>query len=142
MTIKLNTTATTAIYNVATASCAEERAIVHALPILRQAFAGCERDAVRDTIMVEFAHAVRVELKVQGTGRLVWPAGSDTAKRACNRFIQRVLADDKGNAGNDRTEVKVPRHIAEMARALAEACAEYEGARKLASTAVAQAFAK
>jgi hypothetical protein len=38
-------------------------------------------------------------------------------------------------------EIEVPVEILKAAERLAKLCAEYEGARKLASTAIAQAFA-
>ena len=39
-------------------------------------------------------------------------------------------------------EIEIPAEILKAAKALVKLCAEYEGARKIASTAVAQAFAK
>ena len=43
--------------------------------------------------------------------------------------------------GTDSDDIAIPKNIRELAAALAEACNAYEGARKLASTAVATAFA-
>ena len=137
--ITINATAANAIHAVATAAMHEERATLAALPVLRKAFEGCARDDVRDTIMVEYAHAIKVELKVQGSGRLVWPAGSDTAKRACNRFIARILADETDSAR--KAPLLVPEEIMALARALVEGCNEYEEASRLIATAIAQAKA-
>jgi hypothetical protein len=39
-------------------------------------------------------------------------------------------------------ELEIPAEILKAAERLAKLCNEYEGARKLASTAIAQAFAK
>lgn len=70
------------------------------------------------------------------------------AAKTAVRYVREALtgdADAAGGAGgavSNKTEsVEVPAHIAKLAAALAQACAEYEGAKKLASTAVAEAFA-
>jgi hypothetical protein len=142
--IKLSSASIAAIQAVATADATAERATLAALPVLRAEFAGVDRDVIRATVIVNFAGAWGITLKVQGTGRVVFPkddARSETAKKACNRFLERLLADGEGSA-RTAEEIAVPPHIAKLAKQLAQACAEYEGARKLASTAVAQAFAK
>ena len=61
---------------------------------------------------------------------------------AAKKAIQRLTADICGGGVAKTEELEVPRHIAAMAKQLAQACAEYEQARKLASTALANAFAK
>lgn len=60
-----------------------------------------------------------------------------------DKAIQRLTADICG-VGVPRNEagLSVPRHIAALAAQLAEACNEYEEAKRLASTAIAAAFAK
>jgi hypothetical protein len=60
----------------------------------------------------------------------------ETAKKAYNRLV----ADIMGKTAGKGEGLAVPAHIAKLAKALAEACKEYEQARKLASTAVAEAF--
>ena len=64
--------------------------------------------------------------------------GYEAAKKA----LQRLIADIAGKTNADKEEIEVPAHIAKLAAQLAQACAEYEQARKLASTALANAFAK
>ena len=145
MTIKqLSVSAIAAIQAVATSEASAERATLAALPVLRAEFKGVERDVIRATVIVNFAGAWGITLKVQGTGRVVFPkddARSETAKKACNRFLERLLDDGNGSP-RATEEIAVPPHIAKLAKQLAQACAEYEQSRKLASTAVAQAFAK
>lgn len=60
--------------------------------------------------------------------------------RATADFRYHIVRPVKGNVVVQ--ELTVPAKIQAMANALAQACAAYEGARKLASTAVANSFAK
>lgn len=62
--------------------------------------------------------------------------------QAAKKALSRLIADIVGKSSGMSDEIAVPRHIAALAKQLAEACAEYEQARKLASTALANAFAK
>ena len=65
--------------------------------------------------------------------------------QACRKALQRIVGDIMGKssgATEAAEEVEVPEEIRKAAERLAKLCAEYEGARKLASTAIAQAFAK
>lgn len=75
----------------------------------------------------------------------------DGAKAEHVKAIDRAYADfryyvvqnkDKGGKGKDvtRDEIAVPRNIQALANELAKACAGYEGAKKLAATALANAF--
>jgi hypothetical protein len=50
------------------------------------------------------------------------------------------MGDSKSKT--DADSIKVPAHIAKLAAQLAAACNEYEESRKIATTAVANAFAK
>lgn len=61
---------------------------------------------------------------------------------AAKKALQRLLADIMGKGSDKGEELQVPKHIAALAAQLAQACAEYEQSRKLASTALANAFAK
>ena len=52
------------------------------------------------------------------------------------------LANDiAGKTSESVEEIEVPEEVLKAAERLAKLCAQYEGARKLASTAIAQAFA-
>ena len=68
------------------------------------------------------------------------------ADKAMRRLMEALKGDaDEGTSSakaEEKTGVEVPAHIAKLAAALAAACNEYESAKKLASTAVAGAFAK
>lgn len=76
--------------------------------------------------------------KAKGTKVLDSSAeGYEAAKKA----LQRLVADIVGKSDGKKEELEIPAHIAELAAKLAKACNEYEQARKLASTAIAAAFA-
>jgi len=136
----LSASAVSAIASVAVSASHHEKATLAALPVLQAEFKGVDRAIVRDTVVVNFAGAVGIKLKVQGSGRVVFPADAETAKRACNRFIERIIGEGKEKTKAD--SIEVPAHIAKLAAQLAKACNDYEQARKIANTAVAQAFAK
>lgn len=76
-------------------------------------------------------------------GKMVLDSASpnyNTTKSDLDRLVKSVMG---ASSGKQETEtLTVPRHIAALAAQLAEACAEYEQSRKLASTAIAAAFAK
>jgi hypothetical protein len=135
----LSASAVSAIQAVAVSASHHEKATLAALPVLQAEFRGVDRDVIRDTVIVNFAASVGIKLTPQGSGRVVWPADAGTAKRACNRFIKRIMGDVKPKATEG---IEVPAHIAKLAAQLAKACSEYEESRKIANTAVAQAFAK
>lgn len=87
-----------------------------------------------------------IEGRGKGSGRLVLDRSSpafERAKRARSRLIEALRgdADDVTSEKAEREELDVPEHIAALAAKLVAACAEYEKAKKLASTAVANAFA-
>ena len=105
-----------------------------------------DRDALRYLLLPHVA-AKRGCAVVPGErkakGKMVLDSASpnyNTTKSDLDRLVKAVMG---ATSGKGETEtLTVPRHIAELAKALAEACNEYEQARKLASTAVAAAFAK
>lgn len=87
-----------------------------------------------------------IEGKGKGSGRLVLDRASpafERAKRARSRLIEALRGDADEETSNkaEREEIDVPAHIAALAAKLVAACNEYEKAKKLASTAVANAFA-
>lgn len=67
----------------------------------------------------------------------------ETAKTALRDMVADIVQSGKGSGSkSNRAEaVEVPAHIAKLAAALAAACNEYEGAKRLAAQAVAEAFA-
>ena len=139
---KLSSVAVAAIQAVATAAASEERATLAALPVLRAELKGVDRDIVRNTLVNNYAGAVGIKTLVQKSGRIVLDtkdARYDAVSRALRRFIARVVGDE---SPREAESIAVPAHIAKLAKQLAQACAEYEQSRKLANTAVAEAFAK
>ncbi len=68
------------------------------------------------------------------------------AAKTAVRYVRVALTGDadasgKSAASNKSEPVEVPANIAALAAKLAAACLEYEGAKKLAAQAVAEAFA-
>lgn len=140
-TIKFSDSALTHIGNVARAGMANEVATLHALPVLQRECAGMTRDDVKAAVMPHFAYVCGITLTVKKTGAIVWPsddARTDAAKRACNRFIERIV----GKTTKETQDVEVPAELLAAARKLAKLAQQYEGARGLASKALAQAFAE
>lgn len=72
------------------------------------------------------------------------PTQDSAFKKAVSRLMRYTdpaYAADAVDQKAEAAEIVVPAHIAKLALLLAQACAEYEGAAKLASTAVAKARA-
>lgn len=95
-----------------------------------------------DTLRPGVAQHYGIKLEVKSTGRAVFPgdhAATPAAKQTLKRLVKSVMGEQ---AGKKVEGIEVPAHIAKLAQQLADACAQYEQSRKLASTAVAQAFAE
>lgn len=106
---------------------------------------GKDADTVRAALLPIVAKKYDVpvidgERKAKGTKVLDKTAAKyNTAKSA----LQRLTADIIGKvADKGEPPLSVPRHIAALAKQLADACEEYEQAKRLAATAIAEAFAK
>ena len=140
---KANTTTVHAVINAAFA-------YTEGIEQLRKAFKGKARDVVTKALIADVASHPKYQVPmVQGTGRFkgTMVLDSEHAKyQACRRALQRIVSDIVGAASSGATEpaeeIEIPAAILAAAEKLAKLCAEYEGARTLASTAVAQAFAK
>jgi hypothetical protein len=63
----------------------------------------------------------------------------EAARKALQRLLKDIMGEESSGA---KEEIEVPAEILAAAAKLAKLCAQYEDSRKLASTAVAQAFAK
>lgn len=94
---------------------------------------------VAGTLQVDAGAAERILSKGKGAGAK--PEHVKAIDRATADFRYHIVRPD-AKAVTPSDEIAVPKHIAALAAQLAAACQEYEGARKLASTAVANAFAK
>lgn len=80
-----------------------------------------------------------VPLITKSTGRVVFDSTADkyeTARKRVQRLIKAVYETAKAE------DVEIPAELLRLAQALAKAANEYEGARSLASKALAAAFAK
>ena len=116
---------------------------------LRKAFKGKSADVVRAALLADVAsypkYAVPLvdgEGKAEGTKVLdKTHAKYEACRKALGRLVSDIMGKSSG-ASEPAEEIEVPAEILKAAERLAKLCAEYEGARKLASTAIAQAFAK
>ena len=138
----MKATHTTTVHAVITAAFAYGEGIEQ----LRKTFKGKERDVISKAIIGDVAShpkylvpLVKGEGKAEGTMVL----DKDHAKyEACRKALQRIVSGIMGKSAGSQEEIEVPAEILAVAAKLAKMCAEYEDARKLASTAIAQAFAK
>jgi hypothetical protein len=105
---------------------------------------GKSEEAVRAALLPVVAAFYAVPL-IDGDGKAKGRKVLDKAApkyEAAKKALQRLLGDLMGKGSDKGEELEVPEHIAALAAKLAKACNEYEQARKLASTAIAAAFAK
>jgi hypothetical protein len=106
---------------------------------------GMTREAVRDVILPITSAKFEVPLK-DGEGKAKGTKVLDkdaTKYEACKKATQRLLNDICGDASSaKKEEVEVPEELIEMAKKLAKLAKKYEGAKSLASKAVAIAFAQ
>jgi hypothetical protein len=105
------------------------------IAILQRECKGADRDAIK-AIVCPLAAAKYGNAKDYADGK--WVDSKCAAKRHANRVIAAVMGTSSGAS----EEIEIPAEILAAAAKLAKLCAEYEGARKLASTALAQAFAQ
>jgi len=116
-----------------------------AVALATKAAEGMPRDEVRTAIMPTIGAFYGVAL-VEGAGKAEGTQVFDKdakAYEAARKALQRLLKDIMGEESNgNKEEIEVPAEILAAAAKLAKLCAQYEDSRKLASTAVAQAFAK
>ena len=143
MSFKFNAAALTAIDNVVFADAGRARALAEALPILRPLIAGKSQDEVRDAIITRYAATCGFETIIveRGThaGRVGWPEGAAAQKKACQRFMSDIFADE--SVAQAREQLEVPDALLQAALRLVKLANEYEDSKKLAAAAVAQAFA-
>ena len=113
---------------------------------LRKTFKGKERDVISKAIIGDVAsHPKYLVPLVDGEGKAEGTKVLDKGHakyEACRKALQRIVSDIMGKSSAAKEEIEVPAEILAVAAKLAKMCAEYEDARKLASTAIAQAFAK
>jgi hypothetical protein len=105
---------------------------------VRETFSlGADFTASKGAAMQELVTAKRIDWKE-------YVAAIDLANSQFGYYVSGTCGNKGAGKGKDvtRDDIGVPKHIQAMADALAKACAEYEGARKLCSVAIAKSFAK
>ena len=106
---------------------------------------GMTHDQVRAVILPLVSAKFAVPLK-DGEGKAKGTKVLDkdaTKYEAAKKAVQRLLKDICGGASSGRQEeIEVPAEIIEAAKKLAKLAQKYEGAKSLASKAVAIAFAQ
>ena len=143
MSFKLNAVALSAVESVVLADAGRARAVAAALAVLRPMIAGQSPDSVRDAIITQYAKVSGFETIIvsKGThaGRVGWPEGAAAQKKACQRFMAELFADE--SVAQAREQLEVPDALLQAALRLVKLANEYEDSKKLAAAAVAQAFA-
>lgn len=143
MSFKLNAAALSSIESVVLADAGRARAVAAALTVLRPMIAGQAPDSVRDAIIAQYAKVSGFEtiIVAKGThaGRVGWPEGAAAQKKACQRFMAELFADE--SVAQAREQLEVPDALLQAALRLVKLANEYEDSKKLAAAAVAQAFA-
>ena len=115
---------------------------------LRKVFNGKTADEIRTAILPAVASYTKYQVPVvKGEGKAEGTTVLDKTHdkyEACRKALQRMVKDIMGESSGsvEAEEIEVPAEILAAAAKLAKLCAQYEDSRKLASTAVAQAFAK
>jgi len=117
-----------------TAALTAAHAYGDAIAALRKDCAGMERDAVRKAVLPPVAAFYKVEVV---DGKLNSEADNYEAAR---KYLLRLLKDVCPSS-NTKEETEVPAELLKAAAVLAKLAAKYEGARSLASKALAQSFA-
>ena len=115
---------------------------------LQKQFKGKDAEAIRKALLPHVASYTKYGVPlVDGSGKAEGTkvldkehANYEACRKALGRLVKAILGESSG-ATEAAEEIEVPEEILKAAQRLAKLCAEYEGARKLASTAVAQAFA-
>lgn len=112
---------------------------------LRATFKGKKPDAIRAALLPDVASFPKYNVPlVAGSGKAEGKLVLDSEHKnyeACRKALGRLVKDIVGGSSAKAEEIEVPAEVLAAAAKLAKLCAQYEGARKLASKAVAEAFA-
>ena len=113
---------------------------------LQKTFKGQTPDAIRAALLADVASFPKYAVPlVAGAGKAVGTMVLDKehAKyEACRKALGRLVSDIAGKSDNKTEEVEIPAELLAAAEKLAKLAQEYEGARSLASKALAAAFSK
>ena len=116
--------------------------------LLQATFKGKTAEEIRAAILPDVASYKKYAVPLvdgagSGSGTKVLDkehANYEACRKALGRLVKAIVGTTSDNVESE--EVEVPAEILKAAERLAKLCNEYESARKLASTAIAQAFAK
>ena len=113
---------------------------------LRTTYKGQTAEAVRAALLPEVASFPKYAVPlVAGAGKAVGTMVLDKDApnyEACRKALGRLVKDIVGASNDKSEEIEVPAELLAAAAKLAKLAQQYEGARSLASKALAQAFAK
>lgn len=104
---------------------------------LQAEFKGCDKDTVKATLLPIVAKYYGLSTKVQGSGRMVMQGAESDVSKATKRLTKLVSVITA--TVTDKVELDVPADVLAAAAKLWALCAQYEGAGKLAATAIAMA---
>jgi len=113
---------------------------------LRATYKGHTPEAVRAALLADVASFPKYAVPlVAGAGKATGTMVLDKEHanyEACRKALSRLVSDIVGKSDNKSEEIEIPAELLAAAAKLAKLAQEYEGARSLASKALAQAFAK
>lgn len=113
---------------------------------LRTTYKGQTPDSIRAALLADVASFPKYAVPlVAGAGKAEGKLVLDKEHanyEACRKALSRLVNDIVGKSSNATEEIEVPAELLAAAAKLAKLAAEYEGARSLASKALAMAFAK
>lgn len=117
------------------------------IALLQAAFKGKTADQIRDAIRPDVASYTKYSVPfVEGKGKAVGTKVLDkdhpqyeNCRKAVTNLTKAIVG--VSSDATEQVELEVPAEILAAAAKLAKLCAQYEDSRKLASTAIAQAFA-
>ena len=113
---------------------------------LRTTYKGQTSDGIRTALLADVASFPKYAVPlVAGAGKAEGKLVLDKEHanyEACRKALGRLVNDIVGKASNATEEVEIPAELLAAAVKLAKLAAQYEGARSLASKALAMAFAK
>ena len=116
------------------------------IALLQAAFKGKTAEQIRDAIRPDVASYSKYAVPfVEGNGKAVGTKVLDkdhpqyeNCRKAVTNLTKAIVGTESSGSVE---EIEVPAEILAAAAKLAKLCAQYEESRKLASTAIAQAFA-
>ena len=118
------------------------------IALLQATFKGKTAEEIRAAILPDVASYSKYSVPLvdgagSGSGTKVLDkehANYEACRKALGRLVKAIVGTTSDNVESE--ELEIPAEILKAAERLAKLCNEYESARKLASTAIAQAFAK